>query len=102
MVVRRHAAKVDANQAEIVAALKAAGATVEVIGQPVDLLVGYRGEWILMEVKASHAEERRKTATRKRQEAFFERHPHGGRRCTVCTPQEAVYYIAFWCGGIQA
>lgn len=42
----RHAARVDANQAAIVAALEAAGATVEVIGQPLDLLVGFRRGWI--------------------------------------------------------
>ena len=47
----RHAARVDANQAEIVAALRQAGASVWIIGLPVDLLVGYRGQSLLMEVK---------------------------------------------------
>lgn len=47
----RHAARVDANQAEIVAALRAAGASVWIIGLPVDLLVGYRGQSLLMECK---------------------------------------------------
>lgn len=53
-VVRR-AAKTDANQAEIVKALRAAGATVQslaAVGQGVpDLLVGIRGQTLLMEVK---------------------------------------------------
>lgn len=48
------AARVDANAPQIVAALRAAGATVRVIiqgaGLP-DLLVGYKGQTYLLEVK---------------------------------------------------
>jgi phosphoserine phosphatase len=47
----RRAARVDANQAEIVAALRAAGATVWILGLPVDLLVGKAGHTLLVEVK---------------------------------------------------
>lgn len=47
----RRAARVDANQDAIVSALRAAGATVEVIGKPVDLLVGINGANFLMECK---------------------------------------------------
>jgi hypothetical protein len=47
----RHAARVDANQAAIVSALRAAGASVYIIGLPVDLLVGHRGKTMLIEVK---------------------------------------------------
>lgn len=51
----RRAAKVDSNQAEIVAALRRIGASVQPIhtlgrGVP-DLLVGYRGRNLLLEVK---------------------------------------------------
>ena len=51
----RRAAKVDANQREVVAALRDAGATVQLLhavgeGCP-DLLVGYRGGNYLLEVK---------------------------------------------------
>lgn len=51
----RRARKVDANQAAIVAALRAAGRTVEILadvgrGVP-DLLVGLRGATFLLEVK---------------------------------------------------
>lgn len=42
---------VDVNQHEIVEALRGAGATVAIIGEPVDILVGYRGCNILMEIK---------------------------------------------------
>jgi hypothetical protein len=47
----RRAARVDANQAEIVAALRDAGASVWIIGLPVDLLVGYSGRTALVECK---------------------------------------------------
>jgi Holliday junction resolvase len=50
----RYAARIDDNQNEIVSALRKAGATVRVVtqggGLP-DLLVGYQGKTILMEVK---------------------------------------------------
>ena len=51
----RRAAKVDANQEQIVEALRAVGATVQTLaavgkGVP-DLLVGYQGKTILLEVK---------------------------------------------------
>ena len=50
----RRAARVDENQGLIVKALRACGATVRIITQGdgiPDLLVGYRGHTILMEVK---------------------------------------------------
>ena len=47
----RYALRIDANQTAIVSALEAAGATVEVIGKPVDLLVGINGKWMMVEVK---------------------------------------------------
>lgn len=51
----RRAAKVDANQASIVSGLRKIGASVEILsavgnGCP-DLLVGYRGKNLLLEVK---------------------------------------------------
>ena len=47
----RRAAKTDATQAPIVAALRLIGAKVYYIKEPVDLLVGFRKRNILMEVK---------------------------------------------------
>jgi len=51
----RRAAKVDQNQDAVVSALRAAGATVQslaAVGKGVpDLLVGYKGTTLLMEVK---------------------------------------------------
>jgi hypothetical protein len=49
----RYAARVDSNQAEIVKALRDAGAYVWIIGLPVDLLVGFKGHSFLMEIKTS-------------------------------------------------
>lgn len=54
----RRAAKTDRNQDEIVQALRAAGATVQslaAVGHGVpDLLVGFRGQTLLIEVKDSN------------------------------------------------
>jgi|ETNvirenome_6_85_1030632.scaffolds.fasta_scaffold211346_2 hypothetical protein len=61
----RQAARVDANQKEIVAALRKV-ATVYVIGLPVDLAVGFRGKTYLLEVKTG-----RKKKLTKLQESFF-------------------------------
>jgi hypothetical protein len=47
----RYAKRVDANQDQIVSALRAAGAYVWIIGLPIDLLVGYKGHTFLVEVK---------------------------------------------------
>jgi hypothetical protein len=47
----RHAKRVDANQDQIIIALRAAGAYVWIIGLPVDLLVGYKGHTFLVEIK---------------------------------------------------
>lgn len=47
----RYAARTDENQKEIVQALRDAGYIVWLIKWPVDLLVGYPGGWLPMEVK---------------------------------------------------
>lgn len=47
----RRAARTDANQHELVQALKKIGAKCFYIKEPVDLVVGFRGRSILLEVK---------------------------------------------------
>lgn len=47
----RRAAKIDANQGAIVEALRKVGAKVHYIKEPVDLVVGFRGRNVLLEVK---------------------------------------------------
>ena len=85
----RHAARVDENQQAIVAALRAAGAYVWIIGLPVDLLVGYQQHTYLMEIK---------TTSKKRltglQADFFEKWA-GGTLCRVDGPQAALEMIRF-------
>ena len=49
----RYAARVDANQEQIVSALRAAGAYVWIISLPVDLLVGYANKTALVEIKSN-------------------------------------------------
>ena len=66
----RHAARVDGNQAEIVAALRASGASVFVLKLPVDLLVGYAGKTALVEIKDRNSAYGRKGLNEK-QSAFL-------------------------------
>jgi len=47
----RQAARIDANQPDIVKALRKIGASVFVIGRPVDLLVGFRQRSYIFEIK---------------------------------------------------
>lgn len=78
----RRAARVDANQEQIVSALRACGATVRVVTQGdgiPDLLVGYRGYTILMEVKDG-------------------RKPPSARKLT----EEEEKFFANWTGGMLA
>lgn len=51
MSIHRRAARNDANQRAVIEAIEAIGCLVYVIRQPVDLLIGYRGRWVLAEVK---------------------------------------------------
>lgn len=47
----RTAARIDANQHELVQALRKVGAKCFYIKEPVDLVVGFRGRSILLEIK---------------------------------------------------
>lgn len=89
----RYAARVDSNQSTIIEALEAAGASVEVLGLPLDLLVGYRGTWGILEVKASKSAANRKTKTRERQKAFADRHTNGGPIGTVWDVEGALRFL---------
>lgn len=66
----KYALRVDANQSAVVSALLAAGATVEVIGKPVDLLVGIRHQFMLMEVKDGAKFKSKQKLTRAQQDFF--------------------------------
>ena len=83
----RYAARVDANQEQIVSALRAAGAYVWIIGLPVDLLVGYKGHTFLVEVKDGS-----KNRLTKLQADFFENWV-GGTLCRVNDAESALRMI---------
>ena len=83
----RYAARVDANQEQIVSALRAAGAYVWIIGLPVDLLVGYKGHTFLVEVKDGS-----KNRLTKLQADFFENWS-GSTLCRVDNPEAALRMI---------
>jgi hypothetical protein len=83
----RYAKRVDANQDQIVSALRAAGAYVWIIGLPVDLCVGYAGHTFLVEVK--HGSKKRLTPL---QADFFENWT-GGTLVRIDSPEAALRMI---------
>ena len=83
----RHAARVDANQDQIVSALRAAGAFVWVIGLPVDLLVGYNGETHLFEIKVDSTKKLTKL-----QVDFFDKW-RGASLHVITSPDDALRII---------
>jgi hypothetical protein len=85
--IMRYAARVDANQEQIVSALRAAGAYVWIIGLPVDLLVGYNNHTFLMEIKDGP-----KKKLTKLQEEFFKLWV-GGTLCRIDGPEAALRMI---------
>ena len=87
----RRAARVDENQGLIVKALRACGATVRVISQGdgiPDLLVGYRGHTILMEVKDGNKTPSQRKLTEAEQ-MFFDTWT-GGKLLIVNSVDEAL------------
>jgi hypothetical protein len=83
----RYAARVDANQEQIVSALRAAGAYVWIIGLPIDLLVGFKGHTFLVEIKDGP-----KKRLTKLQTDFF-MNWCGGTLCRVDCPDAALRMI---------
>ena len=83
----RYAARVDANQQQIVSALRSAGAYVWVIGLPVDILVGYNNHTYLVEIKDGS-----KKRLTKLQQDFFDNWT-GGTLCRIDCPEAALRMI---------
>ena len=87
----RYANRIDANQNKIVDALRGAGATVRIISQGdgiPDLLVGYKGYTILMEVKDGDKVPSARKLTDAEQKFFNEW--DGGMLVVVNSVQEAL------------
>lgn len=86
----RYAARVDSTQAEIVKALRAAGAYVWIIGLPVDLLIGFQGKTALVEVKVLVGVKKRKQSAFTALQAAFMREWTGGTVATVTDVEGAL------------
>lgn len=95
------AAKVDDNQHEIIATLRQVGAEVLDLsrvgkGCP-DLLVGFRGQNFLLEVKRPKAKGQRAGTTTTAQDAFFLRWHGRGQYAIVRSPNEALHAVGAVC-----
>jgi Holliday junction resolvase len=94
----KYARRVDENQGDIVKALRACGATVRVITQGdgiPDLLVGYKGYTILMEVKDGNKPPSARKLTDAENE-FFEKWT-GGTLVVVNSVEEALEILKKCC-----
>jgi hypothetical protein len=69
MGVPKYGAKRDTSESDIITALERAGAEVWPLDYPVDLLVRFRQNWHLLEVKTPYGKRAPKARTDKRQEA---------------------------------
>lgn len=91
MLRRGHAGRVDSSQGRIVAALRKMGASVVItsqVGQGLpDLLVGYLGVTVMLEVKAGDRPPSARKLTDA--EAFFLAHWQGGPAVVVKDEEEA-------------
>ncbi len=85
MSLNRYAKRRDANEAEIIQALRAIGCSVEVLDRPCDLVVGLRSRTYLLEVKGE------KGKLTKGQKEFFK--TWRGHARVVTTPEEAIRAI---------
>ena len=86
----RRAARVDENQAEIVAALRAIGASVWIIGIPVDICAGYRGRTTLIEIKTLTGKRNPKPNKHTELQREFMRTWQGGPVATVTDVEGAI------------
>jgi hypothetical protein len=89
----RRALKTDANQSEIVQALRKAGADVWIIGSPADALCGFSGRFTTIEIKDGRKSPSRQALTADEQ-AFLKRCRQAGYpHYVVRTPEEALHAI---------
>ena len=86
----RRAARVDATQAEIVAALRAGGAYVWISGLPLDLIVGFQGKTALVECKTRIGLRKPRPAKYTALQTAFMRDWTGGTVATVTDAEGAL------------
>jgi len=85
----RRAARVDATQAEIVAALRAGGAYVWISGLPLDLIFGFQGKTALVECKTKIGLRKPKPAKHTKLQVEFMREWTGDTVATVTDAEGA-------------
>ena len=90
MAAMRRAARVDATQAEIVAALRAGGAYVWISGLPLDLIVGFQGKTALVECKTRIGLRKPRPAKYTALQTAFMRDWTGGTVATVTDAEGAL------------
>ncbi len=90
----RRAARVDANQALIVEAMRKCGATVWIIGLPVDLLIGCNGKTALAEVKILQGKRKPKAAGYTDLQTEFMSSWRGGTVATLTDVDSALRLLA--------
>lgn len=96
MSLNRHAKCRDANENEIVTALRKHGAVVYQLDRPVDLLVGYDRQTFLMEVKMPGGK------LTPAQDDFFDQWPgRGGIASVVRSTQEALGLLGIADRGVE-
>lgn len=88
MSLNRYAKKRDGNEREIIAALEAIGCEVETLDRPVDLLVGFRGQTFLLEVKDPAGRNRLQDS-----QGVFLRDWNGGPAGVVRSIDEALTFV---------
>lgn len=86
----RRAARTDGNHADVVAALRGIGAAAWYLREPVDLLVGFRGINLLLEIKDGTKPPSERALTAKEAE-FIATWP--GQRAVVLSAEEAVAVV---------
>lgn len=93
MPLSQYANQRDSNESQIVAALLAIGASVELLDEPCDLVVGYRGKNFLLEVKLPLGPKGGNSHSRlnDKQKDFF--HTWRGQRCVVRNSSDALLAI---------
>jgi len=90
MTFNRYARRKDESQDAIVKALRDFGASVELIGRPVDALVGYNFKTLLMEFKTPGTQYGKRLNDNQRS---FSENWTGGPVCMVDNPEAAVSMV---------
>ena len=98
MSIHRYAARVDGNQAAIVDAFRAAGASVWPIRLPVDLLIGHGGKTALVEIKQLTGKKAPKAKPHTQMQKSFLLDWQGGTVATITDVQGALALLALMKG----